>query len=95
MNDFVKAAFRDLSPLRDPKAMDLFKEVADEIGTTFNNGDDMLIWARTVKERSDGSGILLIHFTNLQRFRDIIEEHDLADDVSDCHSLEDGVLIGS
>lgn len=95
LNDFVKAALRDLSPLKDPEAMDLFKEVADEIGTTFNNGDDMLIWARTVKERPDGSGVLVLHVTDLKRFRDFIEDHDLADKVSDCHSLEEGVLIGS
>jgi hypothetical protein len=95
LNDFVKAALRDLSPLKDPEAMELFKEVADEIGTTFNNGDDMLVWARTVKERPDGSGILVLHVTDLKRFRDMIEDHDFADKVSHCHSLEEGVLIGS
>ncbi len=95
LNDFVKSAFRDLSPLKDEAAMDLFKEVADGIGTTFSNGDDMLVWARTVKERSDGSGILVLHVTDLKRFRDFIEDHDLADKVSDQHSLEGSVLIGS
>jgi hypothetical protein len=95
LNDFVKAAFRDLSPLKDDEAMELFKEVADGIGTTFNNGDDMLVWARTVKERSDGSGVLVLHVTDLKRFRDFIEDHDLADKVSEHHSLEGGVLIGS
>ena len=95
LNDFVKAAFRDLSPLKDEEAMELFKEVADGIGTTFNNGDDMLVWARTVKERPDGSGVLVLHVTDLKRFRDFIEDHDLADKVSDHHSLEGSVLIGS
>jgi hypothetical protein len=95
LNDFVKAAFRDLSPLRGDEAMELFKKVADEIGTTFNCGDDMLIWARTVKERSDGSGILVIHVTDLNRFRDFVENHDLSDNSSEFHSLEEGVLIGS
>ena len=95
LNDFVKAAFRDLSPLKDDEAMKLFKEVADGIGTTFNNGDDMLIWARTVKERPDGSGVLVLHVTDLKRFRDFIENHDCADKTSDYHSLEGSVLIGS
>ena len=31
LNDFVKAVFRDLSPLKDEAAMDLFKEVADRV----------------------------------------------------------------
>lgn len=95
LNDFVKAAFRDLSPLKDESAMDLFKKVADGIGTTFSNGDDMLVWARTVKERPDGSGVLVLHVTDLERFRRLIEDHDLADQDSDQHSLEGGVLIGS
>jgi hypothetical protein len=95
LNDFVKAAFRDLSPLKDESAMDLFKQVADEIGTTFNCGDDMLIWARNVKERPDGSGVIVLHVSDLKRFRELIEDHDLADKESEHHSLEGGVLIGS
>jgi hypothetical protein len=95
LNDFVKAAFRDLSPLKGEEAMKLFKEVADGIGTTFKNGDDTLVWARTVKERSDGSGVLVLHVTDLARFRDMIEDHHDVDATSTCHSLEGSVLIGS
>lgn len=95
LNDFVKAAFRDLSPLKDETAMELFKKVADGIGTTFFSGDDMLIWARTVKERPDGSGVLVLHVTDLKRFRTFIEEHDLADSSTQENTLEYGVLVGS
>ncbi len=94
-DDVWSTTFRDLSPLKDEAATDLFKKVADGIGTTFNNGDDMLVWARTVKERTDGSGVLVLHVTDLKRFRDLIEDHHLVDSVSDHHSLEGGVLIGS
>lgn len=95
LNDFVKAAFRDLSLLKDSEAMALFKDVAYGIGTSFRGGDDMLIWARTVKERPDSSGVLVIHVTDLARFRELIEDHRLVDATSACHSLESGVLIGS
>lgn len=95
LNDFVKAAFRDLSPLKDDGVMELFKEVANGIGTSFWNGEDMLVWARTVKERPDGSGVLVLHVSDLDRFRKMIEDHDEADDSSQENSLEFGVLIGS
>lgn len=96
LNDFVKAAFRDLSPLRDLGAMDLFMEVANEVSPTFYNGDDIIIWARSIKDRPDGSGVLVLHVTDLVRFRKLIEE-DLfqVDKHTKENSLEYGVLIGS
>lgn len=95
LNNFVKAAFRDLSPLRDLGAMDLFMEVANEVSPTFYNGDDIIIWARTVKERPDGSGVLVLHVTDLKRYRELTEDHNNVDSSTKENSLEYGVLIGS
>lgn len=95
LNDFVKAAFRDLSPLKDPGAMDLFNEVANKIGTSFRFGNDMFVWTRSVKKRPDGSGVLVIHVTDMDRLRRIIEKHRRADEATKENSLEFGVLIGS
>lgn len=94
-NSFAKAAFRDLSVLKDDIAMELFRELAQACVPTFAAGDDIFIWARTVKERLDGSAVLVIHVTDLARFRRLLEQHDLADSSSDDGTLEGVVQIGS
>lgn len=94
-NDFVKAALRDLSVLKNDDAMDVFDRVAKSCSPTYAVGEDLLIWARTVKERPDGSAVIVLHTTDLKRFRELIEDHDFADKVSDDPSLEGGVIIGS
>lgn len=94
-NDFVKAAFRDLSVLKNDDAMDVFDQVAKACSPTYAVGEDMLIWARTVKERPDGSAVIVLHTTDLKRLRALIEDHDNADKVSGFPTLEGSVLIGS
>ena len=94
INDFVKAAFKDLSVLKDPAAMTTFRGLASEVSSTF--GEDMLIWARDIKERADGSAVVILHVSNIERFRKFIEDHDFVDDATDTDgTMEEVVLIGS
>lgn len=95
LNDFVKNAFRDLSVLKNPAAMDVFVKVARAVSPTFNNGEDMLVWAKSVKERPDGSGVLVLHVSDLKRFRKEIEGHNFVDGSTTLHALEEGVMLGS
>jgi len=92
-NDFVKAAFKDLSVLKDSAAMDLFDRLAKTCLPTYRNGEDMFVWAKTVKERPDGSAVIVLHVSDLERFRRIVEEHELT--VRECDSLEQCVQFGS
>jgi hypothetical protein len=95
LNEFMKASFRDLSVLKDATAMELFQKLASEVSPAFSNGEDMLIWARTVKERPDGSAVIVLHVSDMKRFRKLIERHDFADSTVDDPTLESGVVIGS
>ena len=95
MNDFVKAAFKDLSVLKNPEAMGLFRKVADAVVPTFASGEDMLIWARDIKERHDGSAVVILHVSDLERFRRLIENHDFVDSSSEGSILEEVIQIGS
>lgn len=96
INDFVKAAFKDLSVLKDPAAMTTFRELASEVSSTFSVGEDMLIWARTIKERADGSAVVILHVSDIERFRRLIEQHDFVDNSTNTGGMmEEVVLIGS
>ncbi len=95
LHDFDKAAFRDLSVIKEDAAMDVFHRLASKVSATFRSGEDMFVWAKSVKERPDGSAVIVLHVSDLERFRKLIEEHDLADNSTEDGSLESGVLIGS
>ena len=96
INDFVKAAFKDLSVLKDPTAMKTFKDLASQVSSTFSVGEDMLIWARTIKERADGSAVVILHVSDIERFRRLIEEHNFVDNSTNTGgTMEEVVLIGS
>lgn len=95
INGFVKAAFKDLSVLKDPAAMRMFDGIAS-LSATYRHGDDILIWARNIKIRDDGSAVVILHVSNIERFRELIEKHDLVDKPTiEGDTLEDVVLIGS
>lgn len=94
-NDFVKAAFKDLSVLRDPAAMVLFDSIGRICIPTYANGEDVFIHAKSVKERQDGSGVIILHVSDLERFRKILEDHDNVDSSTSLHTLEEGIQIGS
>ncbi len=95
LNDFNKAAFRDLSVIKDDAAMDVFQRLASKVSATFSDGEDMLVWAKSVKDRPDGSGVIVLHVSDLKRFRKLIEDHDLVDNSTEDGTLENGVVIGS
>ena len=95
MNDFIKAAFRDLSVLKNPAAMEVFRKLANAVLPTCANGEDMFIWARTIKERPDGSAVVILHVSDVKRFRSMIENHDFVDNSTDFPTLEEVVQIGS
>jgi hypothetical protein len=94
-NDFIKEAFRDLSALKNPVAMDLFDRLAKTCIATYANGEDMFLWAKSVKERPGGSAVIVLHVSNLERFREIVERHDLVDNDTDLHILEEGIQFQS
>lgn len=95
INNFLKSAFKDLSVLKDPMAMEVFDRLARKVSPSYACDGDMLVWARSIKERPDGSGVLIIHVTDLERFRRIIEDNTFADENTEDNSLEGIVLIGS
>lgn len=92
LNDFAKAAFRDLSVLRNPQAVHLFRRLGDYVVPNFCG--DVLVWAQSVKERPDGSGVIILHVSNVQKFRDMIEGHSLRDHSTQHTTLEECVQIG-
>jgi hypothetical protein len=94
-NDFTKAAFKDLSVLKNPVAMDLFDRLAKTCLQTYAQNEDLLIWAKSVKERPDGSAVIVLHVSDLERFRKIIEDHDFVDGSTECNTLEECIQIGS
>lgn len=93
--DFAKAAFKDLSVLKNPEAMDVFQKIANLLIPTYEAGEDILIWARDIKQRPDGSGVVILHVSDVARFRQMIEDHDLVDNSTKDGSLEGVVQIGS
>jgi len=68
---FVIAAFKDLSSLRDPKAMSLFKKIHREV--TFEEEENFL-WARKVMKRPDGSAVVILHVRDYERFKNQVED---------------------
>ncbi len=97
VDDFTLAAFRDLSIQKNQAAMDLFIKVGKEVSPCFAHGDDILIWARSIKERPDGSAVIVLHVSDIKRFRKLMLEEPFITSSSDDHeaSLEDGIIIGS
>jgi hypothetical protein len=95
INDFVKATFRDLSVLRDDSAMELFDKIACAMRASYAIGEDLFLWARSIKERPDGSAVIVLHVTDLERFRDLIESHYTADESTKVGTLESVVQIYS
>ena len=90
--DFVTAAFKDLSVLKNPAAMSLFGKIRDCIALD----GDSFIWARKVIARPDGSAVVILHVSDLQKFAYIIENCNMnrAGAVG-ARSLDDCVMIGS
>lgn len=69
---FLKAAFKDLSVLKNPQAMDLFYKLRVQV---MFEQDDTYLWAKSINERPDGSAVIVLHVSNLEDFRKMIENH--------------------
>ena len=57
-NEFVIAAFKDLSDFRDPRATVLFNQLRRLC--TVNDGE-LLMWSKKVIKRPDGSAVIVLH----------------------------------
>jgi hypothetical protein len=91
--EFTLAAFRDLSVLRVPEAMELFARLDQEVNCGI--GDDY-VWAKSVKARPDGSAVILLHVSNLEGFKDMVEKCGSASIATSAYygTLQEGVVLG-
>lgn len=69
--EFIIGAFKDLAVLKWPLAMDLFGKLRGRV--VFE--DDSFVWARSVKKRPDGSALVILHVSDYERFKGMIENH--------------------
>ncbi len=70
-HEFIITAFKDLSGVRDPRAMILF----DQLRTlcTVNDGE-LLLWSKKVITRPDGSAVLVLHVSDLEAFERMLHK---------------------
>lgn len=68
-DDFVIAAFKDLSQMREPKAAELLEQLWE---TSPTNQEEYIVWARKIKERKDGSGVLILHVSSVELFKQLV-----------------------
>lgn len=83
-NNFIIAAFKDLSTFRNPKAMVIFEKLRTIL--TLNEGE-LLLWARTITKRPDGSGVIVMHVSDMEAFEGILNRK------SGDGFLQDGLMI--
>jgi hypothetical protein len=62
-DDLTVCAFRDLSSLKNPLAMDVFWDISDQTGCV----GDLICFAARIKERGDGSAIVVLHVNSTGR----------------------------
>jgi len=97
-NDFLLCAFKDLSVIKDPLAMEVFRQLNLE-GSVGGGIKASYIWARRTHKRQDGSAVLVLHVSDLERIKKMI--HDEANSRSEIHhgseeictDIEDGVIV--
>jgi hypothetical protein len=82
------AAFKDLAVLKWPLAMDLFEKLHDCLALP----GDSFVWARSIKRRPDGSALVILHVSDYERFKGMIEDHH---HVTCKRELEKCVLVGT
>ena len=70
-NMFIIDAFKDLSSLRDPKAMQLFEQLYRQ--ASFAEKDSNIIWARKVMKRPGGSAVVILHVQDYTTFKRMVE----------------------
>lgn len=70
-NEFIIAAFKDLSTFRNPKAMGIFEKLRTIC--TMNDGE-LLLWGRNVTKRADGSAVIVLHVSDLETFEGMLHK---------------------
>lgn len=83
-DEFVIAAFKDLSQMREPKAAELLEQLWE---TSPTNQEEYIVWARKIKERKDGSGVLILHVSSVELFKKLVQGNTGHGD------LEEGFMI--
>lgn len=81
--EFMINAFKDLSPLKDERAMETFHDLWKVVLTL---EEEDFYWARTVKSRPDGSAVIVLHVSSEEAFRKLVSENSLRE-------VEEGVII--
>lgn len=66
--DLVLAAFKDLSPMKNPDAMRTFEKICMACHV---DEDALFMWSRKVTERQDGSAVIILHVSNLDDFKKV------------------------
>ena len=64
--EFVCGAFKDLTAIREKRAMDLFYKVQSLILPDVDG--DLFVWNKKIKSRPDGSAIIVLHVSNEEYF---------------------------
>lgn len=82
IESFVQCAFKDLSPLRDEKAMQLWHQINEKL--LVGSEGDLFVWSRRVKSRPDGSAVIVLHVSNQEAFERILSEIGYEGTLSDC-----------
>ena len=70
IEEFIIAAFRDLTLLKNPGAMTTFRGVRRLVRS--EDTEEVLMWARTCNRRSNGSAVIVLHVSNLGAFERLI-----------------------
>jgi hypothetical protein len=94
LDDFATLAFKDLSVLKNPAAMDIFHKLVD-LTIRLDGENNHVIWAKSIRERPDGSGIIVLHVSNLEAYRGTIDSNQIVGDSTELKSLENGILLPS
>ena len=70
-NEFIVAAFKDLSTFRNPEAIEVLNGLR-----TICNADDrsLILWGRKVTKRNDGSAVMVLHVSNLEALEKMLHE---------------------
>ena len=85
---FFMAAFKDLSSLRNPRAMEIFKNLR-KIASPYMN--HLNLWARKISKRPDGSAFIILHISDYEVFSQTFKE--MAKTVGSYGELEEGLEL--
>jgi hypothetical protein len=83
---FVLAAFKDLSPMKNPLAMETFRNLQE---ICLFEISEYILWARKIMKRDDGTAVIVLHVSDFSRFEKLVNEQTPV-----MGDLENGVMIG-